>query len=150
MFLIIFVISFIIAFCAYVGNDDISAGIIGFVISYIICSMVLFIIVCSSYMTYVNARTEYDATISQYQDAVTMYADHARIDTERAFTDFKYQGYQENIADFIKSLRRKVTRYNETIISKRVMKKNFFFNWLITEPDDDMKILSLAKREEKQ
>jgi uncharacterized membrane protein YeaQ/YmgE (transglycosylase-associated protein family) len=151
IFLIIFVISLIVGFLTYlVNNDEAPAGILGFVITCIVCSIIPLLILSVSYKTYVDTRTQYDATISQYREAVTMYSDHAKIDTEKAFTDFKYQGYQKNIADFIKELRRKVTCYNETIISKRVMGKNFFFNWLMVEPDDDMKVLSLTKNEEKK
>jgi hypothetical protein len=58
-------------------------------------------------------------------------------------TDFKYQGYQENLAKFITTLRYKVVDYNETIVSKRVMERNWFFNWIIVAPDDDMKILKM-------
>lgn len=149
IFLIVTVISLIVAFLAYViSEDDNIAAILGFTISFVVCSIIPFAIICTSYGTYVDARTQYDATINQYREAVTMYSDHAIIDAERAFTDFKYQGYQENIAEFIKSLRCEVTSYNKNLISKRIMNKNFFFNWVIITPDDDMKILSLAKRGE--
>ena len=150
IFLIVFVISLIVAALTYIIDDEAPAAILGFVISFAICSVIPFIAICVSYNTYVDARTQYDATVNQYREAVTMYADHAVIDTERAFTDFKYQGYQENIADFIKSLRSEVTTYNKLIISKRVMDKNFFFNWLIIPPDDDMKILSLVNEDKKE
>jgi len=60
-----------------------------------------------------------------------------------AFTDLKYQGYQENIGKFINSLRNRVIKYNKAIVSKRVMGSNPFFSWLIIEPDDDMVVIKM-------
>ena len=97
-----------------------------------------------SYDNYVDLRVKYDATIEQYAGAIEMYEDKAVIDVEKAaFTDFKYQGYQENTADFIKGLRYEVVKYNKGLISKRLYEKNPFFGAFIVGPDDDMKILSL-------
>jgi hypothetical protein len=48
------------------------------------------------------------------------------------------------MSNFIRDLRREVTKYNERLISKRVMKKNWFFSWVIVAPDDDMKILNMS------
>ena len=78
-----------------------------------------------------------------------MYTKHATIDMKRAsFTDFVYQGYQKNAADFIKALRREIIRYNRELISKRIMDKSFMFNWLIFAPDKDMKVINMLDREE--
>jgi hypothetical protein len=102
------------------------------------------ILVSCSYDNYVDARAKYDAIITQYRQAVTMYGDRAAIDINRAtFTDFAYQGYQENVGSMIIDLRNQVTDYNRTIISKRAYKKNIFFRCLIVAPDDDMKIINL-------
>lgn len=127
-------------------NEDslIGAGI-GAIISGIIVGLILVVSIGGSYFSYVDIRTKYDATITQYKQAVTMYNDHATIDVEKAaFTDLKYQGYQKNMASFIKNLRREVTNYNKELISKRVLKKNWFFGWIITAPDEDMKILNMS------
>ena len=134
-------------FSRWDGCDDesslIAAGI-GSVISGVIVGVILIISVTGSYTSYVDIRTKYDATITQYKEAVTMYKGHATIDIKKAaFTDFKYQGYQKNMAGFVKNLRYEVTKYNEELISKRVMKKNWFFNWIIVAPDDDMKVLNM-------
>lgn len=118
----------------------------GAIISGFLLGILLSGILSVSYVSYVDIRTKYDATISQYREAITMYKDSASIDVEKAaLTDLKYQGYQENIAEFIKDLRRQVTRYNEELISKRIMDKNFMFNWVIIAPDKDMKILRLIE-----
>jgi len=108
--------------------------------------MVAAFIICKwvSYDSYVTLRTRYDATIEQYAGAVEMYSDKAVIDVEKAaFTDFKYQGYQENIAGFVTGLRYEVVRYNKALIGKRLYKKSPFFSIFVVGPDDDMKILSL-------
>jgi len=111
-----------------------------------IAVLALYICVCgTSYGSYIDTRTFYDATIEQYASAVEMYEDKAVIDIESAaFTDLKYQGYQDNVSGLILSLRRSIIKYNKKLISKRIMKKNLFFNWLIVAPDDDMKILKMS------
>jgi hypothetical protein len=119
----------------------------GFLVPAIILSVVLAIVLSTSYHSYVDMRTKYDATLEQYKGAVTMYADHATIDIERAaFTDFKYQGYQEHIAGFVKALRNKIVLYNRTFISKRILDRNIMFNWLIIAPDDDMVPISMLEK----
>lgn len=126
------------------GDSLIGAGIGAFVSS-VIVGLILVTSIGVSYGTYINIRTKYDATITQYKEAVTMYKGHATIDVKKAaFTDLKYQGYQENMASFIKNLRREVTSYNEELISKRIMKKNWFFGWLVIAPDKDMKVLNMS------
>lgn len=107
---------------------------------------VLLMILAVSYSTYVEIRTSYDATLQQYKQAVTVYADHANIDVQKAaLTDFKYAGYQNNMADFVRDLRKNIVRYNYKLISKRVVNKNWFFGALIIAPDDDMKVLNLIE-----
>lgn len=116
-----------------------------FVISKVIALCFLCIVWGISYERYVNCRTFFDGTKEQYASAVTMYSDYAEVDLKSAaWTDLKYQGYQENIAAFIDRLRRKIVGYNREIISKRVMAKNPFFSWLIVEPDEDMLIIKMT------
>jgi gas vesicle protein len=146
---IVLVVSAIVYLVSRLDNYDnedalIGAGI-GSIVSGGIVGVILIASIAGSYTSYVDIRTKYDATITQYKEAVTMYKGHATIDVKKAaLTDLKYQGYQENMASFIKNLRREVTKYNEVLISKRIMKKNWFFNWIIIAPDDDMKILNMS------
>jgi len=98
----------------------------------------------ASYSSYLTMRSSYDTVVTQYKDSVTMYEDMAVLDVkDAALTDFKYKGYQDNIASFVRDLRRQVVEYNEFLIEKRTMKKNLFLNWLIVAPDDDMKLINL-------
>lgn len=100
----------------------------------------------SSYSNYLDSRAFFSATKEQYRSALTVYEDHATIDVKAAsFTDFKYQGYQEQIGHFVKVLRSKVTDYNETIIKKRTMKDNILFKWMIIAPDSDMVPINLLE-----
>lgn len=99
-----------------------------------------------SYNTYLDSRAFFSATKEQYRSALTVYKDHATIDIKAAsFTDFKYQGYQEQIAGFVTTLRKRVTKYNETIIKKRAMKSNFLFEHTIVAPDEDMVPINLLE-----
>lgn len=122
-------------------SDTVTAVIVCFIIILVTTAVPL----SKSYANYVKARVFYDSIHKQYHNAVIIYGDKAIIDTERALTDFKYQGYQENIARFIKDLRLKVAGYNTNILSKRVLKRNPFLSWYIIAPDPDMKPLSMLK-----
>lgn len=102
------------------------------------------IILWSSFSTYVGLRATYDATVEQYATSVKMYNNKAVIDVSSvAWTDFKYQGYQKNIAAFIADLRAEITVYNKAFISKKKFSENWFFGWLIVPPDIDMKIITM-------
>jgi len=126
------------------SKDSLICASVGSIVASAVVGVILLLTVTASYSNYVSIRTKYEATITQYKESVTMYKTHAVIDVKKAaFTDLKYQGYQANMANFIKDLRRQTTKYNEKLISKRIMKKNWFFNWIIVAPDDDMKIISL-------
>jgi hypothetical protein len=97
-----------------------------------------------SYDTYLDIRSFYDATVEQYATAIEMYEDKAVIDLEKAaFTDLKYQGYQDNVAGFIMDLRNRIVEYNEVFVKKQRMKSNIVFSWLVVAPDRDMKIVSM-------
>jgi hypothetical protein len=116
----------------------------------IVYGLVAFMSIGFSYDSYVNARAFQDSLVDQYKGAITMYEDKSiSIDVKRAaldayvITDLKYKGYQDNMADFIKDLRNQIVEYNKCVITKRLMKKNFFYNWYIIPPDDDMKPISI-------
>jgi len=128
---------------------DLGSGILGFSVTFLLMFIIYVLVVSVSYVTYVNKRAFYDSIIEQYRGCITMYENKlAIIDVDKAslsLTDFKYQGYQQNMADMIKDLRHKISEYNESILEKRTMKKNPFFSACIIAPDDDMKILGIAK-----
>ncbi len=126
-------------------------AVFGGLVSGIVLGVIIGITFLMSYGSYVTIRTSYDGVVGQYRGAVEMYVDYATIDMGKAatFTDFKYKGYQENVATFIKALRTSITKYNSKLISKRILKKNFFFNWFIVAPDDDMKVINIITRERK-
>lgn len=118
----------------------------------IICSCLLsgtflgcFIIIpwAISYTTYLNMKSFYEATYEQYFNAIEIYQDRAVIDTTVAFTDFKYQGYQDNISGYITDLRNKSIWYNEVYIKKETMNNNIFFSWYIIPPSENMKLMRL-------
>ena len=104
----------------------------------------------SSYSTYLNIKADYYGVIAQYGNAIDIYTDKAIINIDKiSFTDFKYQGYQKEIADLIKDLRYKVVRYNAMYIKKKTMKKNLIFSWLIIPPDSGMRLLQMSKEADK-
>lgn len=140
---IVFVISTL-----YIDKFDVF-DIIAFVSLQIVAAFTLaFIIIwISSYNTYLDCRSFYDATVIQYRDQITMYKNEAQLDVKAlSYTDFKYEGYQKEMATNIRTLTDGVVKYNKLIIEKRIMKKNLFFSWLIVSPDDDMVTISLIER----
>ncbi len=116
-------------------------GIIGWILFVVVLGWII-----GSYSTYVNMRADYDIILKQYRESIELYEDKAvlRI-SDSALTDFKYEGYQENIAELIKDLRYRVTYYNEDYISKKVVARSPFFNWIIIEPDADMHLIELRE-----
>jgi len=108
------------------------------------------IVVGDSYNSYLGNRAFYDATIEQYRGAVEMYKDYAVIDmskTRSVFTDFKYQGYQQEISKMILDLRRKIVSYNRSFMLKKIKNASWFFNWYIITNDPDMKIIRMIEKE---
>jgi len=98
----------------------------------------------TSYDSYLNERAFYDATLEQYSTAVVVYENKAVIDIESAaWTDLKYQGYQDNISKLILDLRNRIIIYNNNFIKMNKMHSNPFFSWLVVPMDDDMKIIKM-------
>lgn len=119
----------------------------GAVLFSVIFGVIIFFTLFTSYDNYLDRRSFYDATVTQYRDQIKMYKNEAQIDIKAvAYTDFKYQGYQKEIAENIRTLTDGVVRYNKSIIQKRIMKNNIIFSWLIVAPDDDMVIISLTEK----
>lgn len=119
-----------------------------------VCYTALMLFICgviggTSYAKYVENRTFLDATVEQYEGAINLYEKHGVINLEKAasmaLTDHKYEGYQENMAKFLTTLRQKVTRYNASITSKRIVGNNPLFSWLVIMPDDNMKVLKIYR-----
>ena len=99
-----------------------------------------------SYVSYVNMRSDYDIIVRQYKESVQLYEDKAVLDVnDAALTDFKYEGYQENIGAFVRELRSRVTKYNEMYIGKKIVARSPLFSWIICEPDSDMHLIELRE-----
>lgn len=121
------------------------------VVVFAIYGMATTMVITESYGTYLDARAYYDNVIAQYKGAITLYEDKAvSLDMEKAaqnaFTDLRFSGYQNKMADFIMDLRRNIIEYNRTIIKKRIMDKNFFYNWYVIPPDENMKTIDILSK----
>lgn len=126
----------------------------GFIVTAIILgSIPTAFIVGSSYYSYLDNRAFYDATIEQYRGAVELYKDYMVVDIEKtreAFTDFKYQGYQKQIAGMIITLQKRIVKYNKVFIKKKKMNNSWFFNCYIITNDPDMKAIRMIEKREKK
>jgi archaellum component FlaF (FlaF/FlaG flagellin family) len=146
MIIILVLLAICIAISALIWRNDVGDGQISAVICAVIMCIIFGIVWGTSYSTYLDMRASYDTVVTQYRDSVTMYENKAILNVKQAsFTDFKYEGYQSNISDFIKSLRKQVVIYNRTFIKKRAMKKNIILNWCIVGADNDMKLIGLKE-----
>ena len=85
--------------------------------------------------------------VAQYGQAIVMYEDKAIITiNEKTFTDLRYQGYQQQLGQFISGLRITVVEYNRSYIKKSINEKNIIWGWMIFGPDEDMKLLQLNEQ----
>lgn len=130
---------------------DIKSDFFPFLVTSFLCNLVMLIIYTiiwtSSYDSYLDMKKFYNSTKEQYTSSINIYEDKAvlTISEDTFITDMKYQGYQANILELIKDLRKKIVIYNETLVGKNTMKQNLFFNWFIVSPDPDMKIMILKE-----
>ena len=93
-----------------------------------------------SYSSYLDLK-KYQYTMEQYKSSIIYYSQLILVPSvmDRAVTDLKYNENTRVLSEIIDRYRCNVTRYNNILIGKRVMKGNIFYNWLIISPDDDMK-----------
>jgi hypothetical protein len=99
-----------------------------------------------TYGDYAKARAGYDSVLAQYGQAIKIYENKAVLDVKvvgDTWTDFRYQGYQGNMAQMITDLRNQVASYNSYLVSRRMWGRNFFVGWYITSPDKDMKTIDI-------
>lgn len=112
----------------------------------IVYGVVAIIINLFTYGDYAKARANYDSVLSQYGQAITIYENKAVLDVKvvgDTWTDFRYQGYQGNLAQMIIDLRNQVASYNSYLISRKTWGKNYFVGWYLVMPDKDMKTIDI-------
>ena len=115
-----------------------------------VCSAI-FLFVCGviNYIQYEDAiykEAFYVLTIKQYRNSIEMYKDEAVLTlNEESFTDFKYQGYQENIMEEIRALKEEIISYNKSLYARPILKKNPFLSWIIVPLSDKCKPLTLRE-----
>lgn len=98
-----------------------------------------------SYHTYVEIRAFYDHVQYQYKDALVIYEEKAilRI-SEQSFTDFRYEGYQQTLGEFIRELRDQIALYNREY-SRKITWKQTIVGFFIVPPQDDMRPIELRE-----
>jgi len=103
------------------------------------------IVAGTSYSSYIDAKTFHNATCHQYEQAIEGYSSKALMNegAKDAFTDSKYNNYQNNIAELIRDYRDAMIGYNKVITGKKIWKDNTLFGWFIITVDPDMKELDL-------
>lgn len=135
-------------------NVKISNAWTGAIISLIMSAVIVISTWAVSYNNYVGLEKSL-AVIEQYKETVELYASKGVKEFEPSaglpagvlphseFTDLKYNNYQTQIGEMIREMRDTIVKYNATLTSKKVMKDNIFFNWLIYLPDK-LKTIKMA------
>jgi len=117
-----------------------------FVLMGVLYGAIVLLIYMLSFDSYSRSRAQYDRVVAQYGQAVVIYQNKATIDVKKVgdtFTDLRFQGYQEKMSEFIADLRKTVTEYNNTIITKKVWSRNFMVGGYIVQTDPDMKLIDM-------
>lgn len=113
----------------------------GFAIGIIIFGIVTAVIQGASYYSYIGLF-EAQSSIEPRLAAIRAYSQYGVKDfgpiQGNEITDLKYQNYQQKIGELIKDLRYIVEKFNGELLTKREMKKSWFFNWVIVAPAEDM------------
>jgi len=98
-----------------------------------------------SYKSYIDMKELGDACLPPRIEMINIYDDYAttKMSNQSMFFSTEYQGYQENVSKFIENLGIVVIKHNRILVSKRIMKANWLFSWLIVAPDDNMVLLNM-------
>jgi hypothetical protein len=141
-FIILLSICICISIISYYGNNgDTDCAVAGFIIPFIISTIICGLILIKSYNGYIKLKTTI-ATIEQYQEAIDLYSEkgieefYMKNHKPVSITDLKYQNYQSKMGQMITDLRDVIITYNKILTTKKILKNNIFINWLIILPDD--------------
>lgn len=135
-------IGFISYLSAYYDNDRMKAGYFGVLVSSICLTVILSIIACASYSSYLDLKIYKNGKYQQRIDAILEYDKIvSKHRGHNEITDMKFQGLQRSMENLIVTHRDFLTNYNSMVIGKRALSKNPFVGFLIFEPDDDMVVL---------
>ena len=111
-----------------------------FIICTVIAAIVCGFIYGASYANYVNMKKK-EATIEQYVHTVKLYSGYGaggfmleKMLAGGELTDLKYQNYQTEMAQILRSARNSVREYNETLIGKAQFKDSLYWGTLIYLP----------------
>jgi hypothetical protein len=121
----------------------------------LISIIIVICIVSGSYYNLLDLN-DMNVTIKQEANAINLYTQKGVKEfqtnngkfyiPDNSMTDIKYMAYQSQLADMINSFKKNVQSYNETLIDKRIMKKSWYWNWLIFLPSN-MKIIKMTDYE---
>jgi len=115
----------------------------------IVCSTIIVaLIVTVSYVSMIKMQMT-KAILSQEASSINLYIEKAKVGNSSTFfpegslTDMKYKNYQICLAKMITSFKNMMESYNKMVVSKSILKKSFFWNWMIFVPTH-MKILNFS------
>ena len=119
-------------------NKGIEDTLMSIIATSLILVTISTITILNSYANYARAKVFYETTQEQYRSSLIIYQGEKVLTIQGVSTDLVNLGYQENIETFIRALRNRIIKYNNTITSKRIYATNLFFKPFIVLPDDSM------------
>jgi len=146
--LFLLVICLLIGFMVFI-HEGFSCAVVGFLIPFIVCSILMAFVWGNSYDNYVIMQ-ERLSNIDQYAQTIKSYSKLGVAEFKTGssnateLTDLKYQNYQAQIGKMIIDLRNQITRYNTQLIGKRVMKKSWAWSWCIIAAPEGSVILKMS------
>jgi len=118
----------------------------GMVVSSMVFIIITGIIFIGSYSSYIKLEAKL-VTIEQYKESIELYAKKGVAEFKSGapteLTDLKYNNYQMQIGEMIRAMRDTIIEYNTGVVSRKLRKDNWFFNW-VTLIRDDMKPVKMS------
>lgn len=149
--LLLILLTVIISAFTYIVCDDSDRSTYAITAAFI-CTMIFGIIVLAtwgaSYSTHIGLKQRL-VTIEQYKETINLYAEKGVAEfqspggSSTELTDLKYNNYQNKMAYMITDLRYEIVKYNENLISKKVLKASWFWNWCVFL-DEDLKTIQMV------
>lgn len=138
--MIIFISLVLIVFIAAIAESKVNDNrfeIPATIILFCILAVANIITFSASYSTAVDIDVVKQGIISEYRNSISLYEDKAVLKiNDKTLTDFRYQGYQQNMASMIEELRSMVHNHNQILLQKIHFSKNPFLSWYIILPED--------------
>jgi len=125
MVLIVFIVGILTFIATEPPHDKLAESIAAAVILLLLFGVTAGVTMMVSYSSYVDLKKDI-VSIQQCERAIALYIAKAKLDIKpNTMTDLKYNRYQDGLVKLIQDYKEHVDKYNNNLISKRLLNKNF-------------------------